>query len=63
MPQKAYKGCFFKCRPIIGFDGCFLKEYYIGQILVAIGRDPKDQMLPIGYAVVEGETEDSWSWF
>jgi hypothetical protein len=40
--------------PIIGLDGCFLKGYYGGQILAAIGRDPNDQMLPIAFAVVEG---------
>ncbi|XP_058783844.1 uncharacterized protein LOC131658582 [Vicia villosa] len=60
---KACKDSFFKCRPIIGLDGCFLKGYYGGQILAAIGRDPNDQMMPIAYAVVEGETKDSWSWF
>jgi hypothetical protein len=60
------KGCkdsFFKCRKIIGLDGCFLKGYYGGMLLAAIGRDPNDQMLPIAYAVVEGETKESWKWF
>jgi len=41
-------------------DGCFLKGYYGGQLLVAIGRDPNDQMLTIAFVVVEGETNDSW---
>lgn len=27
---KAYRDHFFKCRPIIGMDGCFLKGYYDG---------------------------------
>jgi hypothetical protein len=61
-----FKGCresFLRCRPIIGLDGAFLKGYYGGQILAAIGRDPNDQMLPIAFAVVEGETKDTWSWF
>ncbi|CAK8560409.1 unnamed protein product [Lathyrus sativus] len=49
--------------PIIGLDGCFLKGYYGGQILAVIGRGPNDQMLPIVYVVVEGETKDSWNWF
>jgi hypothetical protein len=60
------KGCkesFYTCRPIIGLDGCFLKGYFGGQILAAIGRDPNDQMLPIAFVVVEGETKDSWTWF
>lgn len=60
---KACKDSFLSCRPIIGLDGCFLKGYYGGQILTAIGRDPNDQILPIAYAVVEGETKDSWMWF
>ncbi|XP_058776132.1 uncharacterized protein LOC131650439 [Vicia villosa] len=59
----ACKKCFKLCRPIIGLDGCFLKGLSGGQILAAIGTDPNDQMLPISFAVVEGETKDSWSWF
>lgn len=60
------KGCresFNSCRPIIGLDGCFLKGYYGGQLLTAIGTDPNDQMCPIAYAVVEGETKETWAWF
>jgi hypothetical protein len=60
---KACKESFLTCRRIIGLDGCFLKGYYGGQILAAIGRDPNDQMLPIAFAVVEGETKESWTWF
>ncbi|XP_012574218.1 uncharacterized protein [Cicer arietinum] len=41
------KESFLICRTIIGVDGCFLKEYYRGMILAAVGRDPNDQMLPI----------------
>ncbi|XP_058765013.1 uncharacterized protein LOC131638472 [Vicia villosa] len=50
-------------RHVIGLDGCFLKGLCGGQILAAIGRDPNDQMLPIAFAVVEGENRDSWTWF
>ncbi|MCH79452.1 hypothetical protein A2U01_0000201 [Trifolium medium] len=57
------KQSFFKCRPVIGLDGCFLKGYYGGQILAAVGRDPNDQILPIALSVVEAETKDSWAWF
>jgi len=56
---KACNESFKSCRPIIGLDGCFLKGYYGGQLLTAIGRDPNDQMLPIAYVVVEGETKDT----
>ncbi|WOL05655.1 hypothetical protein Cni_G14384 [Canna indica] len=51
------------CRPIIGFDGYFLKIFLVGQLLSAIGRDDNNQIFPIAWVVVEGENYDSWSWF
>jgi len=57
---KACKDSFTQCRSIIGLDRCFLKGYYGGQLLAAIGRDPNDQMFPIAFVVVEGETKESW---
>ena len=51
------------CRKIIGLDGCWLKGKCKGELLSAIGRDANDQMFPICWAVVEGESYDSWSWF
>ncbi|KAG8381900.1 hypothetical protein BUALT_Bualt05G0020900 [Buddleja alternifolia] len=51
------------CRPIIGLDGCFLKELYKGQMLAAVGRDGNDNLYPIAYAFVEVEKFDTWDWF
>ena len=52
------------CRPLIGFDGCFLKGMVKGQILIAVGRDGNNQMFPIAWAVINGvENEDNWRWF
>ncbi|KAK8609691.1 hypothetical protein V6N13_093107 [Hibiscus sabdariffa] len=51
------------CRPIMGLDGCFLKGPFKGVLLGAVGRDGNDQMYPIAWAVAEGESTDSWSWF
>ncbi|XP_058742069.1 uncharacterized protein LOC131614513 [Vicia villosa] len=59
----ACKQSFKFSRHVIGLDGCFLKGLRGGQILAVIGRDPNDQMLPIAFAVVEGENRDSWTWF
>ncbi|XP_050915594.1 uncharacterized protein LOC127130666 [Lathyrus oleraceus] len=56
-----YKESFKLCRPIIGLDGCFFKGLCGGQILEAIERNPNDQMMPIAFAIVEGETKDSWT--
>lgn len=60
-----YKACrdIFQVLTHIGLYGCFLKGYYKGQILAAIGRDPNGQMLPIAFVFMEGEIKDSWSWF
>ncbi|KAJ1703111.1 hypothetical protein LUZ63_002890 [Rhynchospora breviuscula] len=51
------------CRRIISLDGCFLKTRYEGQLLSAIAIDANDCIFPIAYAVVEGETSESWRWF
>uniref|UniRef100_A0A2N9J415 Transposase MuDR plant domain-containing protein n=1 Tax=Fagus sylvatica TaxID=28930 RepID=A0A2N9J415_FAGSY len=51
------------CRPLIGLDGCFLKESYKGHLLSAVSRDANDNMYPICVAVVESECKVSWSWF
>lgn len=32
-------------------------------LLAAIGRDANDQMYPVAWVVVEGESNDSWEWF
>ncbi|WOK98488.1 hypothetical protein Cni_G07200 [Canna indica] len=52
------KGFLNGCRPIIGFDGCFIKTFLGGQLLSAVGRDGNYQMFPIAWAVVEGENYD-----
>ncbi|GAU19392.1 hypothetical protein TSUD_76360 [Trifolium subterraneum] len=45
MCQEGCKQSFFRCRPSTGLDCCFLKGYYGGMILAAVGRDPNDQMI------------------
>lgn len=51
------------CRPVVGVDDCFLKTKSGGQLLTAVGLDPNNNIFPISYALVEGETKDSWMWF
>ncbi|MED6126827.1 hypothetical protein PIB30_116841 [Stylosanthes scabra] len=57
------KGFVLGCRPFIGLDGTFLKGFYDGQLLTAIGQDANNQIFPIAYAVVDSETKDNWKWF
>ncbi|KAL4286720.1 hypothetical protein AHAS_Ahas19G0114400 [Arachis hypogaea] len=58
--KKAFLG---RCRPFICLDGIFLKRYYGGQQLTAIGQDANNHIYLIAYAIVTTETKDSWKWF
>ncbi|XP_010684423.1 uncharacterized protein LOC104898983 [Beta vulgaris subsp. vulgaris] len=51
------------CRKVLCVDGFFLKTILGGQLLAVVGRDTKDQMYPLCWAMVEGEINDSWLWF
>ncbi|XP_025684790.1 uncharacterized protein [Arachis hypogaea] len=57
------KGFVLGCRPFIGLDGTFLKGFYGGQLLTAIGQDVNNQIFSIAYVVVDSETRDNWKWF
>ena len=50
-------------RHMISLDGCFLKEYYGGHLLVAVRIDVNDCIYPLAYAVVKSENYESWYWF
>ncbi|XP_076882243.1 uncharacterized protein LOC143530648 [Bidens hawaiensis] len=57
------RGFLAGCRKLLCLDGCFLKTFLGGMLLAAIGRDANDQMYLLAWAVVEGESIDSWEWF
>ena len=57
--QGLKEGWLAGCRRILGLDGCFIKGHHQGQLLIAIGVDPNNQMYPIAYAIVESETRDN----
>jgi hypothetical protein len=54
---------FAHCRPIISVDGTFLARKYKGILMIAIGMTAKKQLLPLAFALVEGENNESWKWF
>ena len=57
------RGFLSRCRRVIGVDGCFFKGACNGELICALGRDANNQIYPIAWAVVEKETENSWTWF
>ncbi|XP_025670176.1 uncharacterized protein [Arachis hypogaea] len=56
---KAFK----HCKPLISVDVSHLYGKYGGTLLMAIAQDGNANILPIAFAVVKGETKESWSFF
>ena len=48
------------CRPLVGLDGCQLKDKFGGHILSATARDENDNIFLVALGVVEQENKDSW---
>ncbi|KAL5162516.1 hypothetical protein HKD37_07G019624 [Glycine soja] len=57
------KEAFKYCKPIIQVDGRHLYGKYRGTLLMATSQDGNGGVLPLAFAVVEGETLIAWSWF
>jgi hypothetical protein len=51
------------CRLVILVDNTFLIGQYRGVLMMAAAIDPKDQIVPMAFALAEEENIDSWSWF
>ncbi|KAL0361903.1 UNVERIFIED_CONTAM: hypothetical protein Sradi_3874800 [Sesamum radiatum] len=51
------------CRPLIEVDGCLLKGPHDGILLTVVSVDPNNNLFPIAYVIVSGETRASWEWF
>ncbi|XP_057744825.1 uncharacterized protein LOC130962654 [Arachis stenosperma] len=54
---------FCHCKPLVSIDGTHLYGKYGGTLLLAIAQDGNSNILPIAFALVEGENAESWSFF
>ena len=54
---------FQHCRPVILVDETFLTGKYKGTLMMAVGVDPEQQIVPLAFALAESENDNSWSWF
>ncbi|XP_015953516.1 uncharacterized protein LOC107477934 [Arachis duranensis] len=54
---------FCHCKPLVSIDGTHLYGKYGGTLLVAIAQDGNSNILPVAFALVEGENAESWSFF
>ncbi|KAL5164805.1 hypothetical protein HKD37_18G050053 [Glycine soja] len=57
------KEAFKYCKPIIQVDGTHLYGKYRGTLLMATSQVGNGGVLPLAFAVVEGEMLTAWSWF
>jgi hypothetical protein len=51
------------CRPIINVDVTILAGKYKSTLMVVVDMTAKNQLLPHAFALVEGQNNESWSWF
>ncbi|XP_072062276.1 uncharacterized protein [Arachis hypogaea] len=54
---------FRHCKPLVQVDGTHLYRKYKGALLVAIAQDGNQNIVPVAFAIVEGETADAWEFF
>ncbi|XP_076892551.1 uncharacterized protein LOC143544312 [Bidens hawaiensis] len=54
---------FKHCRPVISIDATHLYGKYKGKMMIAMGVDGNNQILPLAFAIVENESYACWSWF
>ncbi|XP_057755689.1 uncharacterized protein LOC130974863 [Arachis stenosperma] len=54
---------FRHCKPVVQVDGTHLYGRYKGCLLVAVSQDGNNNIVPIAFAIVEGETSDAWHFF
>ncbi|XP_027348091.1 uncharacterized protein LOC113859546 [Abrus precatorius] len=61
----SFKQCheaFKFCKPLLQVDGTFLYGKYCHTLLIATTQDGNNCVLPIAFAIVEGETLSAWEW-
>ena len=62
----AFKPCidgFQTCRPVISVDGTHMYGKYEKKLLIAVGVDGNDNILPLAFGIVDKESKEAWKWF
>ncbi|KAJ3705362.1 hypothetical protein LUZ61_009067 [Rhynchospora tenuis] len=54
---------FAYCRPVIGIDGTHLSGRYKGKLLTAYGYDADGHVVPLAFALVHEECNETWGNF
>ena len=62
----SFKPCiegFKYCKLVVKVDDTFLIGKYHATLLTSIAQDENQNMFPLAFAVVKGETKETWMWF
>ncbi|XP_057744810.1 uncharacterized protein LOC130962640 [Arachis stenosperma] len=51
------------CKSLVQVDGTHLYKKYKGALLVAVTQNGNQNIVPIAFAIVEGEVTDAWEFF
>ncbi|XP_057746535.1 uncharacterized protein LOC130965793 [Arachis stenosperma] len=54
---------FRHCKPLVSVEGTHLYGKYTSTLLVVIAQDGNSNIIPIAFALVEGESAELWSFF
>jgi hypothetical protein len=54
---------FRHCCPVFSIGCTFLIGKYQGIFFIAISCDTNNKLIPLTFALVEKENDDSWGWF
>ena len=50
--------------PVVSLDGTFLRGKYLGNMLLAVGKDGNGNTLPLSWAIIIGNEDiANWTWF
>ncbi|KAL7175241.1 hypothetical protein ACSBR2_028946 [Camellia fascicularis] len=60
---EAFIHSFKYCRPVLMFDGTFLKGRHKGCLLAATAKDGNQGLYLLCLAIVDSKSYDSWHWF
>ncbi|GKE36660.1 hypothetical protein Tco_1460065, partial [Tanacetum coccineum] len=55
--------CPFRCYGKMMVTESSFQKPNVGEIITAVGKDGNNHIYPIGWAVVNVENKDNWSWF
>jgi hypothetical protein len=54
---------FKHCKRLVQIDGTHLYGKYRGTLLIAVSQDGNRKVVPLAFAIVEGETYEDWKFF